>query len=81
MKDDNYGRSPLSDAMGRLAGLIWGTGGFRFHVYASVAQGKQDVPRMERFKCQSKLILKLSLEQHTLDMSMYHRSYILYFDR
>jgi hypothetical protein len=34
--------------------------------YASVTQGKQDTPRMERFKCQSKLTLKPSLEERTL---------------
>jgi hypothetical protein len=34
--------------------------------YASVAQGMQDTPRMEHFKCQSKLTLKPSLEEHTL---------------
>jgi hypothetical protein len=51
------------------------------HTDTSVACGKQDKPRIERFKCQSKLILKPSLEQRTLGISMYHRHHIPYFDR
>ena len=50
------------------------------HAYASVAQGKRDTPRMEGFKCRSKLILKPSLEQRTLGISMYHHYHIPYFD-
>ena len=47
---------------------------------ASVTQRKRDTPRMERFKCQSKLTLKPSLEQRTLGINMYHHHHIPYFD-
>jgi hypothetical protein len=49
--------------------------------YASVTQGKQDTPRMERFKCQSKLTLTPSLEERTLGISMYHCHHAPYFNR
>ena len=39
--------------------------------YASVTQGKQDTPRMERFKCQSKLTLTPSLEERTYSGHQY----------
>lgn len=51
------------------------------HADASVANGKQDKPRMDRFKCQSKLILKPSLEQRTLGISIYHCHHVPYIDR
>jgi hypothetical protein len=51
------------------------------YMQASVAEGKQNSPRMERFKCGSKLTLKPSLEQRTLDIYIRHRYHAPYSDR
>jgi hypothetical protein len=48
---------------------------------ASVAEGKHDTPRMERFKCRSKLVLKPSLQQRTLEINMYHHYHVPYLER
>jgi hypothetical protein len=47
----------------------------------SVTKGKRDSPRMERFKCNSKLILKPSFEQCTMEISIRHLYHAPYFDR
>jgi len=51
------------------------------HAKASVAKGKQDSPRMERFKCGSKLILKPSIERRTMQINIHHRYHVPYFHR
>jgi hypothetical protein len=48
---------------------------------ASVAEGKRDSPRIKRFKCESKLILKPSLEQRTLEINIRHCYHAPYSDR
>lgn len=51
------------------------------HAKASVAKGKQDSHRMERFRCRSKLILKPSLDRRTMQINIHHRYHVPYFHR
>ncbi|KAN0075124.1 hypothetical protein V8E54_007735, partial [Elaphomyces granulatus] len=100
-EDGSYDRTPLNNAVGQLAKIIWEVGGFRFklrrthwdrlkfiyvccqdnsHAVDSVAKGKQDHPRMERFECHSQLVFKPSLAQRTLEITMCHRHHTSYVD-
>lgn len=100
-EDGSYDRTPLNNAVGQLAKIIWEVGGFRFklrrthwdrlkfiyvccqdncHAVDSVAKGKQDHPRMERFECHSQLVFKPSLTQRTLEITMCHRHHTSYVD-
>ncbi|KAN0086960.1 hypothetical protein V8E54_000648, partial [Elaphomyces granulatus] len=98
-EDGSYDRTPLNNAVGQLAKIIWEVGGFRFklrrthwdrlkfiyvccqdisHAVDSVAKGKQDHPRMERFECHSRLVFKPSLAQRILEITMCHRHHTSY---
>jgi len=46
----------------------------------SVAEGKQDSPRMDRFDCRSRLELRPSLEERTLAISISHSYHVPYFN-
>ena len=86
-------RAAITDAINKLAEMIWKKGGFRFwhrktnwndrtYIYScsqdvesapkSVAQGRRDAPRMERFLCQSQLIFRPSFGDRTLTVILGH---------
>lgn len=46
----------------------------------SVAEGKRDTRQAERFQCESKLVLRPSLEDRTLSISLHHLYHIPYVD-
>ncbi|KAK9343186.1 hypothetical protein V1522DRAFT_248681 [Lipomyces starkeyi] len=50
-------------------------------VRPSVATGRRDAQRMERFSCQSYLAFKPSLEDRTLAITLRHSYHALYMDR